>query len=427
MSSAKSVGTRAAARPSGTESALSRLRQKGWRHWLLALVILVAAFLARPQVDAYLHLETTRSWVSQRLLELHHRPLEPRYVKLVLIGDEEYWHGELAARVPIKRDYIARLVAALDAANVRTIALDFDMRLPDPARLEDLPDYRGETDQLIQAIRAAAEQHKVVLPKTIRRAGAGLYRLEPDVYQLYGICTRPVQEGRWIHTGTATFPIGDAAARNIACGYIALTIDKRVLPSQLPLVEGHAVDSFALAITRTRNPAAAIELGTQLRYGSFITPATFYERGVIHAAQDVMRADPHTLAALNGEIVIVGGEWSRLAYGRGPKIDLHQTPVGWISGAILHANFAEALLDARAYRHVPAAVLTGLEVLFSLVAAVIFAVSTGLLRLSLFLVALTVALLGIQWITLHTLGVLFEAFVPLVAVWLHALIERLVK
>lgn len=51
---------------------------------------------------------------------------------VVLIGDEEYWKGELARRAPIKRDYLAKPVKQLDIADPALIALDFDLRSQTP-------------------------------------------------------------------------------------------------------------------------------------------------------------------------------------------------------------------------------------------------------------------------------------------------------
>ncbi|MDE2136674.1 MAG: CHASE2 domain-containing protein, partial [Gammaproteobacteria bacterium] len=252
------------------QAVIAHLRRKGWRHWAVVIFVLIAGTLVRPYVDEYLGFDKVRNWVSQRLLEWYWQPLEPRYVKVLLIGDDEYWRGSLAARVPIKRDYLAHLVDDLDAANAAAIALDFDVRLPDPARLADFPEYRAETEQLIHSILKAAEQRSIVLSKTVREAGGGRYVLEPDIYQLYGLCSRFNGSGQLAHAGTAGFALSARAARHISCGYIALTRDKRMLPARLPLTDGNFVDSFALAIARTANPDEARRIGATVRYGSFI-------------------------------------------------------------------------------------------------------------------------------------------------------------
>ena len=67
-----------------------------------------------------------RLYAAIQYLEL--RPIRPKRTALVLIGDDEYWGGELKRRVPIKRDYLAKLVNKLDQAQPELIVLDFILR-----------------------------------------------------------------------------------------------------------------------------------------------------------------------------------------------------------------------------------------------------------------------------------------------------------
>ncbi len=120
-------------------------------YWLSAGLVLVVSFLARPYLDRYLRLVDFRYRLFQWLNQLNPRVLEPRFVKVVLIDDDEYWKGEPSGRRPIKRSYLAELVRALDDADAATIALDFDLRLPDPDSMRLPADYQAETDVLIAA------------------------------------------------------------------------------------------------------------------------------------------------------------------------------------------------------------------------------------------------------------------------------------
>ncbi|HEY7642586.1 MAG TPA: CHASE2 domain-containing protein [Steroidobacteraceae bacterium] len=404
---------------------MASLRDKGVRHWAVALVILLLGFAAQRFIQSLPVVQVWKARLSQELLQLHFRPIQPRYVELVLIGDEEYWHGELAGRTPTKRDYLARLVDRLVAADAQTIALDFDMRLPDPARLEEFPEYRAETDRLARSILAAAAGRKIVLSKTIRRNGDA-YKLEPDIYQLYGICSSLNPDGSWVHSGTASFIIDKNAAENISCGYIALTRDKRMLPLRLTLDDGRKLDSFSLAIARSRNPDEAHRLGDEIRYGSYMPTRKFVQFRRIHTAADLLRVDPATKRAVDGATVIVGADHSTVAYARG-RADLHDTPIGPMNGALIHANFAEAYLDSRTYGHVPAKVVTVVEILFVAGGAVLFALLPGRWMVGAALVGMTVLLVLVQWIVLHLSGLSFDAMVPLIGVWLHAVAERLLS
>jgi len=138
-----------------------------------------------------------------------------------------------------------------------------------------------------------------------------------------------------------------------------------------------------------------------------------------------MEGNDATLALLEHKIVVVGAGWSSQAAGRGVRVDLHETPIGRLNGALIHANFAEAFLDSRAYRHVPGIVLDVAEFVFGLLASAIFALAGGIVRSSLGLLGLTGVLIGIQWAVMHLFGVFFEAFLPLVGVWLHSIWEQL--
>jgi CHASE2 domain-containing sensor protein len=405
---------------------MASLRDKGVRHWAVALVILLLGFAAQPFIQS---LPTVQGWkarLSQELLQLHYRPILPRYVELVLIGDEEYWHSELAGRTPTNRDYLARLVDRLVEADAQAIALDFDMRLPDPTRLEEFSEYRAESDRLARSILAAAAGRKIVLSKTIRRDGDS-YKIEPDLYQLYGICSSLNSDGSWANPGTDSFVIDKIAAENISCGYISLTRDKRMLPSRLTLIDGRKLDSFSLAIARSRNPDEAQRLGDEVRYGSYMPTSRFAQFHAIHTAADLLQVNPATQRAIHGATIIVGADHSTVAYGRGGRADLHDTPIGPMNGALIHANFAEAYLDSRTYGHVPAKVVTVVEFLFVAAGAVLFALLPGRWMVGASLVGMTALLVFAQWIVLHLSGLSFDAMVPLVGVWLHAVTERLLS
>jgi CHASE2 domain-containing sensor protein len=111
-----------------------------------------------------------------------------------------------------------------------------------------------------------------------------------------------------------------------------------------------------------------------------------------------------TLAA-RPAAVIIGGNWSTYAVNRGPPIDQHQTPIGAVPGAVLWANFAEAILDSRFYLPIGKKVLHGLEVLFSIVAALMLALSETLWRKFASLLALCLGLLSpcsLQYFSMRT-------------------------
>src|SRR5579872_5786481 len=102
----------------------NRAKAKPVGYWVrLAAFIIVGSVLASwiGRWDCWIDF---RYKVYQSMQGVLPRTAYDRDTVLVLIGDEEYWRGELARRVPIKRDYIGKLVRALDEANSAIIMLD---------------------------------------------------------------------------------------------------------------------------------------------------------------------------------------------------------------------------------------------------------------------------------------------------------------
>ncbi len=418
--------TRGAAMNAAFKFAMARLKAKSVRYWLTAAGIFVVAVTGSPYFYSYLNLTEHRSTFFQWLLE-RPRTADPKFVKVVLIEDDEYWKGSLAGRRPIKRDYLARLVDKLVRANAHVIALDFDVRLPDPQVAQVPADYQAETQVLIGAIaNAARHEKKLVLATTLSQDQQGRYWREPDIYQLAGFCG-----GRAPPAGADPLPttLGDAA-RNISCGHIQLPYDPLVVPLRLAMGDGSHLDSFALAVARAREPRlieqTLARIGTNIRYGNFISEEKFADYGATFSAKDVLAlSDEELRKKIQASTVIVGANWSTFAADRGSRVDLHWTPLGQMVGAILHANFAEALLDSRTFAATPSWILHATEMLYGLIAALTFALIPGYKGKAASFVALIVLLFVLQWSALLGFGIFFDTFVPLLGLALHSIYERI--
>ena len=115
-------------------------------YWFRVVIIAIIGIAVGEKVD------NTELWIGYRyhvyqlLQNLSPRKPHPQRTALVLIGDNEYWSGlDLQNRVPIKRNYLARLVDAASAANAAVIALDFDLRSPSPdGNPLESPDYQED-------------------------------------------------------------------------------------------------------------------------------------------------------------------------------------------------------------------------------------------------------------------------------------------
>ena len=387
---------------------------------------------ATPRIDTVLNLQPLRYWWYQQLTQLQPRPLLPHHAKIVLIGDNERWGPDLDyGATPTNREYLAKLVDALAAANAKVIALDFDVRLPDPDKPASPGDFSGIPPQTLAGVKklvgaianAANAGHMIVLPRTVVFAGAGGYQTTPDIYQPFGICIRRNGE-TWDNPGLGNL-LSHAGRANISCGYIALPYDMRLMPPRLILTSGEPIDSFSYAIAKAKDPDVANAAIVEDSYGSYIPRSVMEERHAIFTPKDVFGNSPDTRERIDGNAVIIGGEWHEKAKGSGHQVDMHLTPIGITSGAIVHANFAEAILDSRIHPEVPEWLLRLAEVVFSLAAVFVFAaISRGKLQLAAF-AGLCVALVLIQIGALQQFGVFFEAFVPLVGLFLHATGERL--
>src|SRR5581483_10199406 len=255
------------------------------------------------------------------------------------------------------------------------------------------PDYAEETRTLLHTIRELAARRKIVLAQTIKFDANREYVLASDIY--------------------GGFDFG-AAAPNVRKGYLAL-----------PLAGGGSVDSFALAIVKAYN-ADALQ---RLPHGSSHFPlGGFIEANKFHtvAAGAVLKGDPAALALLAHRAVILGAGWHRLAYGAGAPVDLHFSPVGEVAGALLHANFVEAIVDGRIFSPAGEKSLKALEFFLALGGAFLFALCMRARRRWGIVAGATAILFVGSYIALQNLGVFFESFLPIVFVWLHAFAHRIV-
>jgi len=394
---------------------LQQLRRKGWRYWLRVAVVLALGLYIGHELGQQ------RVWIRWRYA-LHQwmsshgaRAIEPAFTAVVLIGDEEYWHGELAGRTPIRRDYLARLVTALSEAEARVIAIDFDLRAMNPdGPGHDHSLYRAETDEFIRVLTRVATRRDVVLSKAVYSRD-GRYVRQPDVYDEAGLC--PPKIGPSVSD--------DRKKRHgVSCGYIALPYDLRLVPGPLELPTGEILDSLALAAVRaTGRMVRGVKPEGMVGYGSHIPEATFRERGLIVAARDLL-ADPANQPQLAGKVVIVGGAWSRFAYRRGPSVDTYPSPTGPMPGSLLHANFIEALMDNRVYAPVPELLLKAVELVLLALGAMMFALELPMWRKIVAVVLACVALLLFNYFAIQNLGRFVDILVPLVFLVLHTVVDQ---
>ena len=147
-----------------------RLARQGIRYWIFAAATLLASLACAPFLEAHTDLFQARWLLFQKISEFTPRVLEPRFTNLVLIPDKVYYSPPLYGVSPTNRDYLANIIASLDASHARVIALDFDLSLTRMGATGKLNDYSEieplipQTTRLMQAIvKAADDGHKIVL------------------------------------------------------------------------------------------------------------------------------------------------------------------------------------------------------------------------------------------------------------------------
>ena len=389
-----------------------RIARGDWKHWARVIVLtLLGVYLGHTAEHAGFLIDLRYRLHQLLTTYVSTRPVHPRYTRLVTVNDEEYWRGDLAGRQPIKRDFLASLLRAVDQANPAVIALDFDLSASDPTSSAVHGDYRDETTVLMTAIREIASRRPIVLARTINRDGEG-YFLEADIHD------GDSRDGRVV---CAKRP-SDSTVPNVYCGYIALPRDIRRLPPALRMereMRGVRLDSFALATARASSRETDYTRPIEVAYGSFMPFERYVEASAVASAGKIL-TDLTERRKLAHRIVLIGANWSSLGYGRGPGVDRHPSPVGDVPGVLLHANYVEAILDGRTYRPIPLEVAVGVEVV--VVLAVALGIST---RRKAAIWGLTATgLVAVWYVLFQNFGRFFDGLIPLIMVGSHAAFEQ---
>ena len=377
-------------------------RARGLRYWILGVLFAIAGWKVGHALDAI------PAWVElkyasyHQLRQLRGGPSRLPTTILVAIGDAEYYGPELAARKPLRRDYLARLVTAIADAGPRLIALDVDFRSPIPdGTSPDFGDYVDENRQLIDALCKAQAKTQIVISKAVSEVEGELVA-DRNIYDGIAPCQIP----------------GDG----INVGYLALADDLRQIPLSERLQDGSTVDSLALAVARSLAPRqypSALEL-EHLPYARFNVPDAFTKL----QASAVLAGAERT--RLRGGIILVYGDWHVLAKDRGVSVvDTFRTPVGLAGGAFVHANLIDTLMHSDYSRQVPERVIQGLEACVAIGLAIAFAFPIGLLRKLSYLTVTAAGLLVVTWLGLQVFAVFFDILPVLFAIYLHAVAEQI--
>ena len=366
-------------------------------YWIWAALAMVAGTVVGEALSEELVWMGLRYRVYSVFQSLRPRPPTPKWTALVLVDDDEYWKGELARRVPIKRDYLGKLLAALSRCRPIAVGLDFDLR--SPARdVSDNPLYSGETEVLKKEVERVSADFPVVLPVSLNEDKSSL---DPSV--LDGIASRP---------------------HAVVRGFIAMPYDFRQVPTTESLAGGETVPSFALALAAEAHPRIGKSYEGkpgEFPFGSFAPMAAFQPYTI--RSGDLLRGGQATCRSVNHKLVILGAAWHRTAYGRGDLIDSHDSPIGTVGKYFMHANYVEALLEERTYIPLNRVASRAVEILFALVALHVLASTWPFAGKFATVLGITGMLAVVTYFGAQNLAVFGDFVFPALFLILHAVVD----
>ncbi len=322
------------------EAVLKKVTQpivrKGWQHWArFVLLLLIGVYLGHELSESN-RFTDWRYLLYQKQMRIQRRgPIYPRYTALVLLGDDDFWGDEYQSRAPIKRDKLAILLDRLNQAGVNTVAFDVAFDSPRPEKPEyEYPDYQAEDEVFFASVKRMCDagRHVVLATDYIGNyLDSAETRFEPPLIYTSHLASMPC----------------------VVRGHVEFPTDLRKIPGMIQLRDGSYLDSFSLAMTKINDPIAYESLVKDedkgYRFAQFLTPEDFSTRNgrqFVFSGVEIEQMNINQLRqALADKIVIVGGHWHDIAYNLGDYVDMHDSPGGSETGAMLHANFVEAMRD----------------------------------------------------------------------------------
>lgn len=371
--------------------------------WVRILLFVTAGVLIGFFLEEVPQTEAVRSYSYRMLSKMAPRHTRPRYTAIVAIHDEEYWKdSDLAHRVPINRRYLGKLIRKVDEADPAVIAIDFDFSSPFPEEKQtDDPKYTSETNELVEALRIASKHRPVILPTALGTDAHGKYVLESNVYDSFN-------------------PNNELCYANQPCrGYFALPFSPELLPPEISLANGGKLNSLSGASV-TSFDDTFVPRG---EYVDFMEASRFDP--LIFTASDLMQHPEQYKNKIHSRIVLIGGIWHSRAYRRGPLVDLHYTPLGYMPGVLLHANYIESMLGERSLMGLPATIRLPFEWLVTFLVAILLQLPK-IKQWDWILVPLGIASLGIAYALFRSIGIFFEFIIPSIFILGHYVLEKIV-
>jgi hypothetical protein len=330
------------------------------------------------------------------------------------LDDDDYWSDEFQSRSPLKRNKLAQLLDRLNDAGVNTVAFDVFMESPQPGKpAYDFPDYTQEDGIFFQSVKRMCDAGRHVVMAT-EYWGIEQPRTEPPSIYMSLLPSLPC----------------------VVRGHATLPEDMRKIPGMIQLKDGRYLDSFSLAITKIDDPIAYASLvkgeDRGYRFGQYLTPEDFSTR---EGRQFIFNGDQvehmglmELRQAVADKTVIVGGHWHSAAYGEGDYVDMWPSPGGDESGAMLHANYVEAMRDPMStFTPISDRAAELLEWGLALAMAVLGALEVHAgWKWGGFVLSCMASVL-LTYVLLQNLGLFLDFFIPILMIVVHTFVEELLE
>ena len=204
----------------------------------------------------------------------------------------------------------------------------------------------------------------------------------------------------------------------------------------IQLKDGSYLDSFSLAMTKIADPIAYHNLvkdeNKGYRFGQYLTPEDFSTRDgrqfIFNGVEVEHMGRMQLRQALADKTVIVGGHWHSDAYGVGEYIDMWPSPGGTESGAMLHANYVEAMRDPMStFTPISDRAAEMLEWGLALALALLGALEIHAgWKWGEFVLSCTASVL-LTYVLLQNLGLFLDFFIPVLMIVVHTMAEGLLE
>jgi CHASE2 domain-containing sensor protein len=389
-----------------------------WQHWLrVVLLIILGEFLPTlfESNELYLYF---RHRAYQWTLNSGPRPVRPRYTAAVLIDDEPFWKTT-AGRVPINRVLVASLVDAIAAHKPDIIALDFDLSTGD----EDVATTVNVANKKIRL-----REHQPYARETVALCESLMKALAADIIVILPEEVMKDEDRHWIKAANV-YEGFDFRDNDVRKGHILLDSDIRKIPAPLRLKKGEVLKSVSIAAAEARYGDVLPDL--DLDHDVF---AGFVNADDIPriTASELLRANKEVRdkkrqkqinRVLRSKVVLIGEAWHRSGNGRGRQlVDSHRTPVGEMPGVLVHANYIEALLDARL---LTMGHNTAIEVPLILAAALLLSLQRNDWMKLLAICGTNGVLILLCFVLAHDFGIYFETLLVVLLLSAHAVAETI--